>query len=68
IDGLLRGLNDGLDASNEDISAFEEHGEIEEGSLITDKVTGRSRGYAFITYKDMESAQIVLESPSKMID
>lgn len=49
-------------------AAFEEHGEIEEGAVITDKVTGRSRGYGFITYKDMESAQIALKAPSKMID
>ncbi|XP_060208286.1 UBP1-associated protein 2C-like [Lycium barbarum] len=49
-------------------AAFEEHGEIEEGAVITDKVTEKSRGYGFITYKDMESAQIALKDPSKMID
>ncbi|CAN4113708.1 unnamed protein product [Withania somnifera] len=49
-------------------AAFEEHGKIEEGAVITDKVTGRSRGYGFITYKDMESAQNALKAPGKMID
>ncbi|CAI9097408.1 OLC1v1033828C1 [Oldenlandia corymbosa var. corymbosa] len=49
-------------------AAFEEHGEIEEGAVITDKTTGKSRGYGFITYKDMDSAQRALKAPSKMID
>ncbi|CAH9117865.1 unnamed protein product [Cuscuta europaea] len=49
-------------------AAFEEHGEIEEGAVIFDKATGKSRGYGFITYKDMESAQRALRAPSKMID
>ncbi|KAK6126874.1 hypothetical protein DH2020_039397 [Rehmannia glutinosa] len=49
-------------------AAFQEHGEIEEGAVIYDKVTGKSRGYGFITYKDMESAQRALKAPSKMID
>ncbi|CAA0842808.1 UBP1-associated protein 2C [Striga hermonthica] len=49
-------------------AAFQEHGEIEEGAVIYDKVTGKSRGYGFITYKDMGSAQLALRAPSKMID
>ncbi|CAH2041532.1 unnamed protein product, partial [Thlaspi arvense] len=49
-------------------AAFQEHGEIEEGAVIFDKATGRSRGYGFITYKYMESAQAALKAPSKMID
>ncbi|KAL3623782.1 hypothetical protein CASFOL_032598 [Castilleja foliolosa] len=48
--------------------AFQEHGEIEEGAVIYDKITGTSRGYGFVTYKDMESAQKALRAPSKMID
>lgn len=50
------------------MQAFQEHGEIEEGAVIYDKVTGKSRGYGFVTFKDMESAQIALKAPSKMID
>lgn len=44
------------------------HGEIEEGAVIVDKATGTSRGYGFITYKDMDSAQAALKAPSKLID
>jgi heterogeneous nuclear ribonucleoprotein A1/A3 len=47
---------------------FQMHGEIEEGSVIYDKATGKSRGYGFITYKHMESAQSALGAPSKLID
>ncbi|GMH29358.1 hypothetical protein Nepgr_031201 [Nepenthes gracilis] len=49
-------------------AAFLEHGEIEEGAVIVDKGTGKSRGYGFITYKHMESAQHALRAPSKLID
>ncbi|XP_048225951.1 RNA-binding protein P [Ricinus communis] len=48
--------------------AFRVHGEIEEGAVIYDKATGKSRGYGFITYKHMESTQIALRAPSKLID
>ncbi|XP_058210231.1 UBP1-associated protein 2A-like isoform X2 [Rhododendron vialii] len=47
---------------------FQVHGEIEEGAVIVDKATGTSRGYGFITYRDMESAQAALKAPSKLID
>lgn len=50
------------------MQAFQEHGEIEEGAVIYDKVTGKSRGYGFVTFKDMDSAQRALKAPSKMID
>lgn len=49
-------------------AAFLEHGEIEEGAVIVDKTTGKSRGYGFITYKHMESAQRALRESSKLID
>ncbi|KAJ1396025.1 RNA-binding domain superfamily [Sesbania bispinosa] len=49
-------------------AAFEEHGEIEEGAVIYDKATGKSRGYGFITFKNMESTQHALRAPSKLID
>lgn len=44
------------------------HGEIEEGAVIYDKTTGKSRGYGFITFKHMESTQSALRAPSKLID
>ncbi|KAH7660348.1 RNA-binding protein musashi/mRNA cleavage and polyadenylation factor I complex subunit HRP1 protein [Dioscorea alata] len=49
-------------------AAFSTHGDIEEGAVITDKATGKSRGYGFITYRHMESAQRALQEPSKLID
>ncbi|KDP24609.1 hypothetical protein JCGZ_25525 [Jatropha curcas] len=49
-------------------AAFRVHGEIEEGAVIYDKATGKSRGYGFITYKHMESTQNALRAPSKLID
>uniref|UniRef100_A0A2P2IY52 RRM domain-containing protein n=2 Tax=Rhizophora mucronata TaxID=61149 RepID=A0A2P2IY52_RHIMU len=49
-------------------AAFQMHGEIEEGAVIFDKATGKSRGYGFITYKHMESARSALAAPGKMID
>ena len=50
------------------LQAFRVHGEIEEGAVIYDKATGKSRGYGFITYKHMESTQSALKAPSKLID
>ena len=38
------------------------------GAVIYDKVTGKSRGYGFITFKNMESTQQALRAPSKLID
>ncbi|KAI4348762.1 hypothetical protein L6164_009444 [Bauhinia variegata] len=49
-------------------AAFQEHGEIEEGAVIYDKATGRSRGYGFITFKHMESTQRALRAPGKLIE
>ncbi|PWA55562.1 Nucleotide-binding, alpha-beta plait [Artemisia annua] len=49
-------------------AAFKEHGEIEEGAVIVDKASGKSRGYGFITYKDIEATRKALEAPSKLID
>jgi len=48
--------------------AFEQFGEVEEACVITDKGTGKSRGFGFITFKHMDSAQRALKEPSKNID
>ncbi|KAL0555186.1 hypothetical protein IC582_009125 [Cucumis melo] len=50
------------------LCAFSVHGEIEEGAVIYDKATGKSRGYGFITYKHMESTKAALKAPSKIIE
>ena len=36
---------------------FAEFGEIEEAVVISDKYSGRSKGFGFITYKDDAAAQ-----------
>jgi RNA recognition motif-containing protein len=36
--------------------AFEVHGQIEEAVVISDRDTGRSRGFGFVTFEDDEAA------------
>ena len=36
---------------------FSSFGEIEEATIISDKFSGRSKGFGFITFKDDESAK-----------
>ncbi len=37
-------------------SAFSPHGEISEATVISDRDSGRSRGFGFVTFDDDESA------------
>lgn len=39
------------------LEAFKPHGEIVEAKVITDRETGRSRGFGFVTFQDGQSAQ-----------
>eukprot|EP00897_Mesotaenium_endlicherianum_P003971 jgi/Mesen1/3601/ME000020S03136 len=48
--------------------AFAQYGEIDEAAVITDKGTGKSRGFGFITFKHMDSAYRAIKEPSKRID
>ena len=41
---------------------FAKYGEIAEVKLILDRETGRSRGFAFITYADQQGAQAALDA------
>ena len=41
--------------------AFEACGAVAEAKVITDRETGRSRGFGFVTYEDAESAQRAVE-------
>ncbi|XP_030550207.2 UBP1-associated protein 2C-like isoform X2 [Rhodamnia argentea] len=50
------------------LSHFSVYGEIEEGPLGFDKLTGKSRGFALFVYKTMEGAQAALVDPVKTID
>jgi len=40
--------------------AFEEYGDIREATVITDRYSGRSRGFGFVTFEDPEDAQTAL--------
>ena len=44
--------------NNEDLQeAFEAYGEVSSAKIITDKFTGRSRGFGFVEMPDNESAE-----------
>nr|XP_043614984.1 RNA-binding protein 24 isoform X2 [Erigeron canadensis] len=47
---------------------FEQFGEILEAVVITDKNTGRSKGYGFVTFRDPESAGRACVDPAPVID
>lgn len=47
---------------------FEQFGEILEAVVITDKNTGRSKGYGFVTFKDPDAAIRACQNPSPVID
>ena len=43
-------------------SAFEPHGEIQEATVVTDRDTGRSRGFGFVTYVNRNDATKAIEA------
>ncbi|GMI75597.1 hypothetical protein HRI_001229000 [Hibiscus trionum] len=47
---------------------FEQFGEIIEAVVISDKITGKSKGYGFVTYKDADSAIRACYNPFPVID
>ncbi|PKA53147.1 Glycine-rich RNA-binding protein 10 [Apostasia shenzhenica] len=47
---------------------FQQFGEILEAVIITDKNTGRSKGYGFVTFRDPESARRSVADPNPLID
>ncbi|KAK9129164.1 hypothetical protein Sjap_009651 [Stephania japonica] len=47
---------------------FEQYGEILEAVVITDKNSGRSKGYGFVTFRDPESAWRSCSDPNPVID
>ncbi|KAH6779508.1 hypothetical protein C2S52_010745 [Perilla frutescens var. hirtella] len=58
----------GWDATTEQlVEAFNPFGEIEESKLITDKNTGRAKGYAFVMFKTRAAAKKALKAPQKRI-
>ncbi|XP_078544092.1 RNA-binding protein 24 [Lissotriton helveticus] len=47
---------------------FEVFGEIEEAVVITDRQTGKSRGYGFVTMADRGAAERACKDPNPIID
>ncbi|KZV58242.1 RNA-binding protein 24-B [Dorcoceras hygrometricum] len=47
---------------------FHKYGEIVEAVIISDKLTGRSKGYGFVTFKDAEAARKACEDPAPIIN
>ncbi|KAM3252085.1 RNA-binding protein 24 [Capsicum chacoense] len=47
---------------------FEQFGDIIEAVVITDKHTGRSKGYGFVTFHDPEAAWRACANPNPIID
>lgn len=47
---------------------FERFGEIDEAVVITDRATGKSRGYGFVTMACKEAAQEAIKDPNPVID
>ena len=43
-------------------SAFSEHGDVDEVAVITDRDTGRSRGFAFVTMPDESAARAAMDA------
>ncbi|MBA0774540.1 hypothetical protein Gotri_009742, partial [Gossypium trilobum] len=48
-------------------SEFSKYGEIEECKAVTDRVSGKSKGYAFILFKHRSGARRALKQPQKKI-
>ncbi|XP_074556374.1 uncharacterized protein LOC141812226 [Curcuma longa] len=47
---------------------FEPFGDILEAVIISDKATGRSKGYGFVTFRDPEAAQRAVADQNPVID
>lgn len=55
--------------TNDTLSAlFATYGEIVEAIVITDRATGRSKGFGFVTFKNEADAQKALEMNGKDVE
>lgn len=58
----------GWDATAETLtSVFQKYGEIEDCKAVTDKLSGKSKGYAFILFKHRSGCRRALKQPQKQI-
>ncbi|KAJ0641562.1 putative RNA recognition motif domain, nucleotide-binding alpha-beta plait domain superfamily [Helianthus annuus] len=64
---FIRGI--GWETTTEKLKTiFSTYGELDEAIVITDKTTGKSKGYGFVTFKHIDGAYLALKEPSKKID
>ncbi|KAD4982449.1 hypothetical protein R6Q59_002058 [Mikania micrantha] len=64
---FIRGI--GWETTTEKLrTIFSAYGELDEAIVITDKNTGKSKGYGFVTFKHIDGAILALKDPSKKID
>ena len=49
-------------------SFFGQYGEIEECKIVTDRNTGKSKGYGFILFRQRRASRLALKEPQKSID
>ncbi len=49
-------------------AAFESFGTVTEAKVITDRMTGRSRGFGFVTFETAEAATEALTFDGQMLD
>ncbi|KAL3650050.1 hypothetical protein CASFOL_006453 [Castilleja foliolosa] len=47
---------------------FDKYGDILEAVIISDKLTARSKGYGFVTFKDVDAAKRACEDPTPTIN
>uniref|UniRef100_A0A1J3DP60 RNA-binding protein 24-B n=1 Tax=Noccaea caerulescens TaxID=107243 RepID=A0A1J3DP60_NOCCA len=47
---------------------FDQFGDILEAVIITDKTTGKSKGYGFVTFREADSATRAVADPNPVID
>ena len=53
--------------SEEDLQrAFEEHGAVDSVKIISDKYSGRSKGFGFVTMENQEEAQKAIDEMNGM--
>ncbi|KAL5717242.1 hypothetical protein ACHQM5_010284 [Ranunculus cassubicifolius] len=59
----------GWETTSETLREFySQYGELEECNVVTDKISGKSKGYGFLCFKHRRSAQKALKEPQKKIE
>lgn len=47
---------------------FSQYGELEDAVVTTDRASGKSKGYGFITYRYAANAAAAIAEPEKQLD